>query len=223
MLPDRFQGQEGVIKFKQRFTKCPLPESYDLRGIDSWRTILHDLNLIGQDPQRYRGAGYGNISKSVGSDAESKGKRKFVITGTQTGGSRKLTRNHYTTVLECDLENNLIVWEGPIEPSSEAETHSRVYHQHPSIGYVFHVHSPEIWGVSKKLNLPTTAEGVEYGTPEMAKEVERLAVYEGLLERKIFSMAGHKDGIVSFGKTAEEAGLILMESLAKARSILSTI
>ena len=50
----------------------------------------------------------------------------------------------------------------------------------------------------------------------MSVEVERLFREGEVKEKKIFSMAGHLDGIVTFGATAEEAGGVLMSYLAKA-------
>lgn len=215
---DRSQEQEGVIKFQQRYVRTDLP-SYDLSGLDGWRNVLYRLKLIGQDSARYGGAGFGNVSRRVGSSDESRRKRKFVITGTQTGGTEKLTRGHYTTVLEYDFEKNLVLVEGPIEASSESMTHGMVYDQDGSVKYVFHVHSPEVWRASDKLCLPATRRDVEYGTPEMAEEVRRLFIDTDVSKRKIFSMAGHEDGIVGFGRTAEEAGLILVKTLAEALSL----
>jgi hypothetical protein len=39
-------------------------------------------------------------------------------------------------------------------------------------------------------------------------------------ERLIFSMAGHEDGIVVFGRTAEEAGQALLVNLAAAYEMM---
>jgi hypothetical protein len=37
--------------------------------------------------------------------------------------------------------------------------------------------------------------------------------------RRIFSMAGHEDGVISFGETADDAGSILLRALAHAYAI----
>ena len=47
----------------------------------------------------------------------------------------------------------------------------------------------------------------------MAHEVERLFKKEGLGRKKIFVMAGHEDGIVSFGSSVEEALEVLLAAL----------
>ena len=58
-------------------------------------------------------------------------------------------------------------------------------------------------------------DGVDYGTPAMAREVERLFRETDVMEQKLFSMAGHEDGIVGFGASAEEAGAALIETLSR--------
>jgi hypothetical protein len=51
----------------------------------------------------------------------------------------------------------------------------------------------------------------------MATEVRRLFNDTDVRERKIFSMGGHEDGIVSFGTTVEEAGETLIRTLNVSR------
>jgi L-ribulose-5-phosphate 4-epimerase len=84
---------------------------------------------------------------------------------------------------------------------------------------VFHVHSPEIWTHRHELGLLETRVDVPYGTPEMANEVRRLFAETDLRERRIFTMAGHEDGLVSFGDTATEAGSRLRVHLTQAREL----
>jgi len=52
----------------------------------------------------------------------------------------------------------------------------------------------------------------------MVKEVTRLFSETDVLKKRIFSMAGHEDGIISFGKTAEEAGKVMLNYLARSQS-----
>jgi hypothetical protein len=58
---------------------------------------------------------------------------------------------------------------------------------------------------------------VEYGTPEMSREVERLFSETDVRRKGIFSMGGHEDGIVAFGQTMEGAGNTLLTALAGSR------
>ena len=58
-----------------------------------------------------------------------------------------------------------------------------------------------------------------YGTPEMAQEVVRLFADSGLRELRIFAMAGHEDGVITFGSSAADAAYRMMETLARARML----
>ncbi len=140
---------------------------------------------------------------------------RFAITGTQTGGISDLTPDHYVVVTACYPEENRLVAEGPIRPSSESMTHGTLYQLDDQIRWVMHGHSPHIWRNAAALDLPMTTD-VPYGTPAMAAEVRRLFQETDLPAVKIFGMAGHEDGIVSFGRTAEEAGFVLLGYLARA-------
>jgi hypothetical protein len=51
----------------------------------------------------------------------------------------------------------------------------------------------------------TTSDSVAYGTPEMACEIIRLFKVTDVRSKKIFVMAGHKPGIITFGKNLEHA------------------
>lgn len=208
--------QEGVIKFQLQFTQGP-PIPFDqLREVNAWRKMLYLTQLIGQDPNRYGGFGYGNISQRL-EPFEAPGlQRRFVISGTQTGNLADLSEAHYAIVLECYPDRNLIVGEGPIRPSSESLTHGTLYALDSSLRFVMHAHSPHIWHHTRELDIPMTRESVAYGTPEMAEEVHRLFRDSPVRERHIFSMGGHEDGIVSFGRTAEKAGAVLLNALVRA-------
>ena len=99
-------------------------------------------------------------------------------------------------------------------------THGAIYDLAPYIRFVFHVHSPLIWQRAKALQLPMTKADVGYGTTQMAHEVSRLCRETQLLERPVFGMAGHEDGIIAFGRTAEEAGSMLLSVHASAQILL---
>ena len=82
-----------------------------------------------------------------------------------------------------------------------------------------HGHCVPIWRNAEKLGIPLTDGSVPYGSPEMAGEVRRLFRESDVRKLKIFAMGGHDDGIVTFGRTAEEAGQVLLNWLAKSLSI----
>jgi hypothetical protein len=50
----------------------------------------------------------------------------------------------------------------------------------------------------------------------MAAETRRLLRDEAVRAGGIFAMGGHEDGLVAFGRTAEEAGTVLLRALARA-------
>jgi len=209
--------EEGVIKFKLRFSKAGPMDMEPLADLNRWRDTLWQQALIGQDPARYEGYGFGNVSQRTGPDDAAAGKRCFVISGTQTGHLPELDSSHYTLVTRYDAASNSVSAAGPIKPSSESLTHGMIYDLDNAIRVVLHVHSPDIWLAADSLGIPVTDSAVPYGTPKMATEVQRLFNETNAHEQKIFSMGGHEDGVVSFGTTAEEAGDILLRTLDASR------
>ncbi|HKL48326.1 MAG TPA: class II aldolase/adducin family protein [Desulfuromonadales bacterium] len=205
--------QEGVIKFQLDYSESKAVQAAEILEINAWRQILFRLRLIGRDSGRYGGYAFGNVSRRM----PSAGPRcSFLISGTQTGGLEEIGAEHYASVLDCDIAANSIAASGPIRPSSEALTHAAVYERSETICAVLHAHSPEIWHCASAIGLPMTSSQAVYGTPEMAEEVERLFALTDVGGQKIFAMGGHEDGVVSFGETPEEAGLVLVRYLARA-------
>lgn len=214
--------REGVIKFDCRYRLgAPLDPDH-LRDLNAWRKILYQLELIGQNPARYAGLGFGNIScrapRALGGQSDG-----FIISGSQTGGIPDLDACHYALIRFCDPRINRVEAEGPIAPSSESLTHGVLYGLDPRVGCVMHAHSPHIWRQSARLDLPRTRAEVAYGTPEMADEVARLWRQGALGERGIFSMGGHEDGVLAFGQSCAEAGSILVRCLAQAYRLASPV
>ncbi len=208
--------REGVIKFSLDFTEAPAVLPEEIAELNAWRQILFRLGLVGRDPARYGGLGYGNVSLRLPPWDSPGDRRPFLVSGTQTGGLPDLGPGHYTTVLSCHPGENRIVASGPIRPSSEALTHGALYALDPSLRVVLHVHSPAIWRRAAELGIPLTSAEAAYGTPEMAAEVRRLFVDPAVRSGRLLAMGGHEDGLVAFGATAEEAGLPLVAALARA-------
>jgi hypothetical protein len=209
---------EGVIKFHAAHTREPLAGQHrDLAcKLVAWREVMGKLELVGQDPARYGGAGYGNVSARVGPPSLPRGKRAMLITGTQTGGIQKLGPAELCLVERYDYAENRVVSRGAVEPSSETMTHGAIYDLSPAIRFVFHAHSPVIWRAASALRIPTSDARVAYGTPEMAREVQRLYFGSALPALRILAMGGHEDGIIVFGESAEAAGQTLVTQLARA-------
>jgi hypothetical protein len=213
-------AEQGVCKFELQFTAAaPVVMEVTLRELNAWRSILWRLGLIGQDPQRYGGYGFGNVSQRIAPAGTPVQRRAFLISGTQTGALAKLDAAHYASVREYDVTANRVVAHGPVEPSSEALTHGMIYDLDDRIRIILHVHSPEIWEHAERLGIPVTDRRASYGTPAMAHEVERLFTEYELRQEGILSMGGHEDGIVAFGTSSKEAGCILLTALSASVAI----
>lgn len=206
-------AREGVTKFDLQFRPGPAPAAELLVELEAWRRIFRRLGLLGQDPQRYDGLGFGNLSRR-GGDGVAAG--TFIISGTQTGHLDQLAAEHYATVLASDPVHNRVEASGLIRPSSEALSHGVLYQADARIGWVMHLHSPEIFAARQRLQLPVTDPAATYGSPAMAAEIARLqplAGWPGLLV-----MGGHEDGILAFGSDAAETGARVIRILAAALS-----
>ena len=190
---------EGVIKYTLSHQHEAL-DACDLSTIKRWFQVCRRLDLIGQDPARYGGAAYGNISR--------RHERGFLITGTQTGALVSLDDEHISHVMEVSEALNQVRSRGLVKPSSESMTHSALY-QHPMINAVIHIHSPPLW----RLTLPSTPDRVAYGTPEMARAVARLLLNSEVYEGGVIRMSGHEDGVLFFGADLNEAGERLLNTL----------
>lgn len=207
--------QEGTVKFQLDYTAGEVLPYDELRELNAWRRLFFMTGLVGQDPQRYGGYGYGNVSRRLAPYISS-AQPQFAVSGTQTGELAELTAAHYCVVTECWPAQNRVVAHGPLKPSSESMTHGMVYCLDDTVRYVFHAHSPEIWRAAVAMDIPITSESVPYGTPEMAEEVRRLFCDTQVRQRGIFAMGGHEDGVVSFGRNAEEAGNVMLDCLVRA-------
>ncbi len=187
---------EGYIKYVSHWTPGPATHVRAAREIDTWRQPLFAAGLIGVYEDL--GIGYGNISVRRGSC------ELFLISGTQTGHLQATDERHYSLVTDCDIRSNVVRCSGPVQASSEAMTHAAIYALGDAIGAVVHVHSGELW--QRNLNkLPTTDVAIAYGTPDMARELERLYRMAGFREAGVAVLAGHDEGLISFGTTLEEA------------------
>jgi L-ribulose-5-phosphate 4-epimerase len=202
--------KEGYFKFTPEYVGDLGPVAGWVDALNQWRDKLYDLRLIGQYAEgELKGIGYGNISLRTAGG--------FLITATRTGGLPRLGRQHYTEIVRVDLDRNSVEFRAvspAVTPSAESMTHGMFYLADPEIQAVIHVHHLEFW--RRLMNVfPTTARNVEYGTPEMAREILRLYRESDLPARKIAVMGGHEEGIVSFGQDLNEAGTLLLEAFRR--------
>ena len=216
---------DGVIKFTAEHTSGPLSETQYgslAAALIAWRTLFAHVGAIGQENARYGGVGFGNVSGRVGPFPGGPGARPFLITGTQTGGHDCLSLAEFCVVSTWHLGRNRVSSRGDILPSSESMTHGAIYDLGPHIRYVFHGHCPVLWRNARELSLPITDRRVAYGTPAMATEVARLYRETPLAEQRLLAMGGHEDGVIAFGRTAEEAGNAFTAGLTRAYALSYT-
>jgi ribulose-5-phosphate 4-epimerase/fuculose-1-phosphate aldolase len=209
--------EEGVIKFDLQFSAAEPVAMDSLQELNTWRSILWRHGLIGQDPARYEGYGFGNVSQRTGPHDQECDRRVFVISGTQTGKLEELDNRHYAIVSAWDTAHNKVIASGPVKPSSESLTHAMIYNIDNDLRAVLHVHSLDIWKSAASRDIPITDASVQYGTPAMAQEVRRLFNETNVRQTGIFVMGGHEDGVVSFGPDVEQAGQILLRALDDCR------
>ena len=203
---------EGVIKFQLDYQQCDSLDHAQIADLEKWRQRLLRLGLIGQDAQRYEGLGFGNISQRLADSARAP---CFIISGTQTGHLSEMGAAHYAVVTGCDPRRNWLQARGAVKPSSEAMTHAVIYRKLPDAAAVMHVHSPELWRHAQRLGLAVSDPAVEYGTPQMAAEIERI-IDAGLPRGHTISMGGHEDGVITWGESLDAAGnelLMLLDEL----------
>ena len=211
---------EGVIQFhSEHETRALEARALDetARVLAAWREVLARLGLVGRHPARYGGLGYGNVSARVGPLGDvGRGRRRFIVTGSQTGGRPQLGLADFALVERYDVERNEVVSVGPVPPSSEALTHAALYDVAPAARFVLHAHSPEIWRGARALGIPISDAGARNGTPQMAREVQRLYRETTFSSLGVLAMGGHEDGVIAIGRTAGEAGECLVRHLARA-------
>jgi ribulose-5-phosphate 4-epimerase/fuculose-1-phosphate aldolase len=191
---------EGVIKFDANdYVKQTMEIDSELVKLNYIRNTLFKMNLIGEYP--IEKVGYGNVSiRSI--LPGSTNSQAFIISGTQTGHIPKLDEQAYTHVINYDFNNNSVSVRGPVQASSESLTHAAIYECHSNIHCVIHVHSQSIWQGMLDENMPHTPKDVPYGTPQMAQAVKDIVNGN---RKGVLAMAGHEDGVITFGRSIEEA------------------
>jgi len=188
---------DGVIKYSIEHQRQDTPLFYGYKQLEALRTRLFTLGLIGEKD----GIGYGNLSMRY-EDSKS-----FFITATQTGRKLSLSREYYTHISDYDFSIFKVISQGSHKPSSEALSHAMIYAIDDRITTVIHIHSLALWEFMKAKNyLATTA---EYGTAKMVEEITGLYTNLDPMKNNAFVMKGHEEGIITFGRSVEEAELVL--------------
>lgn len=197
-------SETGVVKFECEHAVRAVAPFPGFAELNACRRKLLQLRMVGVDSA---GIGFGNLS------VRDRAAEVFYITGSGTGGIPQLEPHHCARVTAYDFERNWLRSEGAITASSESLTHAAVYESAPTVSVVIHCHNAKLW--ARLLDrAPTTSAQVEYGTPQMAAEVQRLLRETNVAERGIFVMGGHPEGIVAFGGSFDEAFGVVMQHRA---------
>jgi L-ribulose-5-phosphate 4-epimerase len=195
-------GEKGYVQFRYEWEPAPLPSTPLLDELCRWRDRLHRHGLVGVYPD---GIGFGNLSCRSGGD-------RFVITGTGTGHLPTLRTEHLTEVVAYDLAGNHLTCRGPVVASSESLSHAAVYRSDPAVAAVIHVHHLTLWERLRQ-RIPTTDPAAEAGTPAMARAIEQLFLETDLRAIGLVAMGGHREGVIGFGGTLDEAGSRILAAL----------
>jgi len=187
---------EGVTKYECVFRAGPLPAADAMVELIQCRNRLFAHGFIGVYPD---GISFGNVSFKIDATA-----RAFLVTGTQTGHKPTISAADLSLVTDYDISENRVFCTGAVAASSESLTHAAVYALDARIRAVLHVHSRALWQRALGV-LPTTEKSVAYGTPAMAYEIRRLFTGLDCGRPHVLAMAGHEEGIISFGMSFAEA------------------
>jgi L-ribulose-5-phosphate 4-epimerase len=184
---------EGYIKYQYHWKKLPIEVPTDvLDELNHYRHELIQLGMIGKIPN---GPGFGNISVR-------KSNQSFYISGSDTGSLAILTHEQMALVTACNIQQNTVHFTGTIPASSESMSHGAIYMECPKVKAIIHIHHQGLW--EQFINrLPTTSEAITYGTPEMAMELMRIS--EANPTKGIVVLAGHADGLISYGESLKSA------------------
>ena len=194
---DGGMAESGSCKFICERVPLPIGQFAGFAELNEYRRRLFELGMIGVDAN---GIGFGNLSIRDGASS------RFYITGSGSGATTELMPSQYARVVAYDFARNWLQCEGSTVASSESLTHAAVYESDPGVSAVIHVHEMKLWAALLH-KAPTTPKNIEYGTPQMAYAVRRLfpSPPADVTQQRIFVMAGHKGGIVVFGKDLRSA------------------
>jgi ribulose-5-phosphate 4-epimerase/fuculose-1-phosphate aldolase len=191
--------EEGYIKYQCNWIKEQVIKRDQIHDINKWRSMLMMKGFIGMYDN---GIGFGNISMRMH-------EHTFMISGSATGRIKELTADHYALVTDFNLSHNQLTCKGITTASSESLTHAAIYACSNDTNAVVHIHHKEKWS-SLLQHAATTDPSIAYGTPEMAFAIQNLIKEDKVGPNKIIVMGGHEEGLISFGKTLEEAAMAFL-------------
>lgn len=193
---------EGYTKFIVDWTDHKSLSAREIADLERWRRPLFDAGLVGYYEEL--GIGFGNISVRAADAGQ------FIVSGTQTGHLPTTGPQHYALVTGYDIAANRVSCRGAVQASSESLTHAAIYELGSTVGAVVHIHDMRMWN-DLKCQAATTHADVAYGTPEMADDFKRLFRETDFAETGIAAMAGHESGVVSIGRSLQEAAIRVLK------------
>ncbi|MEO8350820.1 MAG: class II aldolase/adducin family protein [Chthoniobacteraceae bacterium] len=189
---------DGYIRFQCEWVRAGPMAFAEFDELNAARQRARELGLIGVYPN---GIGFGNISVRMDDGERHRGSR--------TPRARTLRPGN-----GFDRERNWVRRAGPIRASAELMTHAAIYQADSSARAVLHGHHRGLWLAALDRE-PTTDQAVEYGTPGMAAEIQRLFGEGDAGRIRFIVMGGHEEGLLSFGSNVEEALREYEERLAR--------
>ncbi len=186
-------NQEGVIKFRLFQIQEDVAITPSPRFFQFWDWLRHH-RWLGKDRNGY---GYGNLSVRT-QQAHLAWPHGFFITGSQTSLLERLTPREVALVTYYSIEENYLYARGQVAASSESLSHAALYRAAPQIRVVVHVHHKKLWQRTMG-QLPTTPSDIPYGTPAMARALQRQISPKGIIV-----MGGHQGGLMVWGQTYQE-------------------
>ena len=143
-------------------------------------------------------------------------KEGFIITATGIE-LREAEKDNLVEVQKVEMKEGriLVHVKGKVVPSKESVLHWGVYDLRPEINAVFHTHDQSALEFVDKLKLPCTEGEQPRGSYELAKEVQRILGFS--TGAKYLVLRNH--GVVSIGKTMEEAGRLAEDMNKLAQNI----
>lgn len=188
-------NETGAVKFHYESDGQELAPFDGLEELQAARQELRRRGLLGVDET---GIGFGNVSLRIEeSDI-------FHITGSGTGRLARLGLQDFAKVTEWDFARNWLRSTGQAIPSAESLTHAAIYAEAAGVRMVLHGHDARLWRDLCERGIATRPDN-PYGTPALAEEVRRLFRETDVRAKRIFAMAGHRNGIVAFGRDFPEA------------------
>ena len=186
------------VKFRTVFLSSSIPDDPRKDLLIEWGKWFARLGLAPRS--------MGNLSFRT--------ERGFVITATGIG-LETVDKDNLTEVVKVGEERGIpvISVNGKAVPSRESLLHREIYRIRPEINVVFHLHDRLVVEHADELNLLCTAGEQSPGSEELAREVNRLLGLIG--SARYLVIRGH--GIISMGKTLEEAGRLVVDVNQMAR------